>query len=77
MGGRFMERLEQSKNAMGKPNLDIPQEPGMAEMFADPSGPEGQAAMQNFQEVDSANRARLMQAAKQKALEQANINRQG
>jgi len=77
MGGRFMERLEQSKNAMGKPNLDIPQQPGMAEMFADPSGPEGQAAMQNFQEVDSSNRARLMQMAKQKALEQANINRQG
>jgi len=77
MGGRFMERLEQSKNAMGKPNLDIAQQPGMAEMFADPSGPEGQAAMQNFQEVDSSNRARLMQAAKQKALEQANINRQG
>ena len=77
MGGRFMERLEQSKNAMGKPNLDIAQQPGMAEMFADPSGPEGQAAMQNFQEVDSSNRARLMQMAKQKALEQANINRQG
>jgi hypothetical protein len=49
----------------------------MAEMFADPSGPEGQAAMQNFQQVDTANRARLMQMAKEKALEQANINRQG
>jgi len=77
MGRRAAERLEQSKNAMGKPNLDIPQQPGMAEMFANPSGPEGQAAMQNFQEVDSSNRARLMQMAKQKALEQANINRQG
>jgi len=77
MGRRAAERLEQSKNAMGKPNLDIPQQPGMAEMFADPSGPEGQAAMQNFQQVDSSNRARLMQMAKQKALEQANINRQG
>jgi hypothetical protein len=77
MGRRQAERLEQSKNAMGKPNLDIPQQPGMAEMFADPSGPEGQAAMQNFQQVDTANRARLMQMAKEKALEQANINRQG
>ena len=77
MGRRQAERLEQSKNAMGKPNLDIPQQPGMAEMFADPSGPEGQAAMQNMEQVDGANRARLMQMAKEKALEQANINRQG
>ena len=77
MGRRAAERLEQSKTAMPRPNLDIPQQPGMAEMFADPSGPEGQAAMQNFQQVDSSNRARLMQMAKEKALEQANINRQG
>jgi len=77
MGRRAAERLEQSKNAMGKPNLDIPQQPGMAEMFANPSGPEGQAAMQNFQQVDAENRARLMQMAKEKAIEQANINRQG
>tara|TARA_R100000541_G_scaffold26801_2_gene36171 strand:+ start:609 stop:1709 length:1101 start_codon:yes stop_codon:yes gene_type:complete len=77
MGRRQAERLEQSKNSMGKPNLDIPQQPGMAEMFADPSGPEGQATMQNFEQVDSANRQRLMAMAKQKALEQANINQQG
>ena len=77
MGRRAAERLEQSKTAMPRPNLDIPQQSGMAEMFADPSGPEGQAAMQNFQQVDSSNRARLMQMAKEKALEQANINRQG
>jgi len=77
MGRRAAERLEQSKTAMPRPNLNIPQQPGMAEMFADPSGPEGQAAMQNFQQVDTANRARLMQMAKEKALEQANINRQG
>lgn len=77
MGRRAAERLEQSKVAMPRPNLDIPQQPGMAEMFADPSGPEGQAAMQNFEQVDSANRQRLMAMAKQKALEQANINRQG
>ena len=77
MGRRAAERLEQSKTAMPRPNLDIPQQPGMAEMFADPSGPEGQAAMQNFQQVDATNRARLMQMAKEKALEQANINRQG
>ena len=77
MGGRAAERLEQSKTAMPRPNLNIPQQPGMAEMFANPSGPEGQAAMQNYQQVDAENRARLMQMAKEKALEQANINRQG
>ena len=77
MGGRYMERLEESKNSMGKPDLDIPQQPGMAEMFADPSGPEGQAAMENLGQVEGANRQRLMAMAKQKALEQAGINQQG
>ena len=77
MGGRYMERLEESKNSMGKPDLNIPQQPGMAEMFADPSGPEGQAAMENLGQVEGANRQRLMAMAKQKALEQAGINQQG
>ena len=77
MGAKYMARLEESKNSMGKPNLDIPQQPGMAEMFADPSGPEGQAAMENLGQVEGANRQRLMAMAKQKALEQAGINQQG
>lgn len=77
MGAKYMERLEASKNSMGKPDLDIPQQPGMAEMFADPSGPEGQAAMENLGQVEGANRQRLMAMAKQKALEQAGINQQG